>query len=413
MGVRRRASDAGGVATLPYIDAHGSQGGEPMTIRVDVKPQLLTWAVNRSGVSADDLHRRFPDLHAWELAEKSPTFKQLERFATATRAPFGFFFLERPPVEALPIPDFRTIGNALIAAPSADLLETIYICQRRQDWFRTHSLAHNYPRLPFVGSVDIQAPIIETAAAIRTAIQFEMTDRHLFANWEFALRRLIDTIEELGVLVMVNGVVGSNNRRKLDSREFRGFVLSDEFAPLIFVNGTDTKAAQIFTLVHEVAHLWLGLGGVDDASVDDGKTATIEVWCNQVAAEVLVPLESIRKEFRGEADIAELERLAKVYRVSTLVVLRRILDAWFLKWDDYRMRHKAELARVRAILDSRNSGGGGDFYLSHPLKVSRLFARAVIVDTHEGGTLHRDAYSLLATKKYETFATLASDLGVS
>lgn len=384
-----------------------------MSIRVDVKPQLLTWAVDRSGVSAEDLYRRFPDLHAWELGEKSPTFKQLERFATATRAPFGFFFLERPPVEALPIPDFRTIGNTLITTPSADLLESIYICQRRQDWFRTYSIVHGYPRLSFVGSVDIHAPIIETAAAIRTAIQFETTDRNLFVNWEFALRQLIDTIEELGVLVMVNGVVGGNTRRKLDSREFRGFALSDEFAPLIFVNGADTKAAQIFTLVHEVAHLWLGLGGVDDASVDDDKTAVIEVWCNQVAAEVLVPLQSIRKKFRGEADVAELERLAKVYRVSTLVVLRRIFDASFLTWDDYRARHKAELARVRAILEERNSGGGGDFYLSHPLRVSRLFARAVIVDTYEGGTLHRDAYSLLATKKHETFAELASNLGVS
>ncbi|TDX81470.1 uncharacterized protein DUF955 [Rathayibacter sp. PhB151] len=384
-----------------------------MSVRVPVKRQLLAWAVERSGVDAGDLHRRFPDLHSWEAGEKNPTFPQLERFATATRAPVGYFFLDEAPVESLPIPDYRTLGNAHIAAPSADLLETIYLCQRRQDWFRNHCILNGHPRLPFIGSVDVRAPVTETAAAIRTALRFETTERHLFASGESALRRLIDTIEELGVLVMVNGVVGGNTHRRLDSSEFRGFALSDEFAPLVFVNGADTKAAQIFTLVHEVAHLWLGLGGVDDASVDDDRTAEVEVWCNRVAAEVLVPLDAVRAEYRGEADVAELERLARIYRVSTLVVLRRIFDAAFLEWDEYRARHLEELARVRAFLERRRGGSGGDFYLSHPLKVSRLFARAVIVDTQEGRTLHRDAYSLLATKKAETFARLARELGVA
>ncbi|MFI2791399.1 ImmA/IrrE family metallo-endopeptidase, partial [Kitasatospora sp. NPDC018614] len=216
-----------------------------------------------------------------------------------------------------------------------------------------------------------------------------------------------------GVLVMVNGVVGADTHRKLKPEEFRGFALSDTLAPLIFINGADTKAAQIFTMVHELGHIWLGESALSDAAMADSTDNAAELWCNRVAAEVLVPLTTIRDEYIGEPTVAELERLARRYRVSTLVILKRLYDTQFLTWDDYQSRYDTELQRVIAAMRSRGSESGGNFYNTHPLRLSRQFARAVITDTLEGGTPYRDAYQLLGTKKHQTFENLVAEIGAA
>ena len=144
-------------------------------------------------------------------------------------------------------------------------------------------------------------------------------------------------------MVMVSGVVGSNTRRKLDPQEFRGFALADRFAPLVFVNGSDTRAAQIFTLAHELAHIWIGESALD--SVDLGARATndIERWCNRVAAEILVPLQEIRAEYNPRVGIStELQRLARRFKTSRLVVLRRLHECEFLTWDEYQQTFQTE-----------------------------------------------------------------------
>lgn len=213
---------------------------------------------------------------------------------------------------------------------------------------------------------------------------------------------------------MVSGIVGGNTHRILDPEEFRGFALADPLAPLIFVNGADTTAAQIFTLVHELAHIWAGETALSDARMSANTGQGREIWANQVAAEVLIPIVALRAEYQGEPDVKELERLAKRFRVSTLVALKRIFDAGYLGWDDYRGRYSAEVQRVRELMQRRKSPtGGGNYYYTQPLRISRHFARAVIVDTLEGRTLYRDAYSLLGTTKHAVFQTMAAELGVA
>lgn len=146
-----------------------------------------------------------------------------------------------------------------------------------------------------------------------------------------------DRVEGLGFLVMVNGVVGSNTHRKLDPREFRGFALADRMAPLIFINGADTKAAQIFTLAHELAHLWLGEAALDDVDLTSASEEGTERWCNQVAAEVLVPISAIVAEMTAEDSVTtQIDRLARRFKVSTLVALRRLYDAHRMNWAEYR-----------------------------------------------------------------------------
>jgi Zn-dependent peptidase ImmA (M78 family) len=384
--------------------------GHEMTasVRAAVSPRVLAWARERSRLSVDELTTKFPKLTEWESGERTPTLKQLEDFARATHTPIGFLFLPEPPEEQVPIPDYRTIGDVGVRRPSPDLLDTIFACQQRQEWYRDFAQVTREDPVDFVGSLTTSVPVVEAAERIRTTLRFDLGERG--HTWSDALRTLVDHAEELGVLVMVSGVVGANTHRKLDPEEFRGFSLVDRFAPLVFVNGADTKAAQIFTLTHELVHLFLGETALDDADLGAASTNPVERWCNQVAAEVLVPMASLRAALPPDSLVAdELEPLARRFKVSTLVVLRRVHDAGRLSWDEYQNAYRDELARVLEILGER-SGTGGNFFNTQPARVSKRFARAVIVSTLEGQTLHRDAFQMLGLKKLSTFEELASRL---
>lgn len=383
------------------------------TFRVPVAPSVLAWAMDRSGKDGHDLIAQFKDLAAWLSGSKQPTYSQLEHFAAKTLTPLGDFFLAEPPLDEVPIPDFRTVGNAAVRKPSPDLLETIYLCEQRQEWYRNHAMASGAEPLGFVGSVELSTSPQQVAELLRSQLQFNLADRRLDSSWSAALRRLIDAAENAGMLVMVSGIVGNNTHRALDPEEFRGFALSDTYAPLVFVNGADTKAAQIFTLVHEICHLWLGQTALTDASMDLTAFNETELWCNRVAAEVLVPRDTLVSEFRGAATTEELERLARVYKVSTLVILKCLFDARVLTWEEFSSAYHAELTRIQQLMAGRGPASGGDFYNTQPLRVSRRFARAIIADTYTGGTLHRDAYKLLGTRKYETFVRLGQKVGAA
>ncbi|PDQ35676.1 MAG: DNA-binding protein [Candidatus Lumbricidophila eiseniae] len=384
-----------------------------MATRVAVAPGLLSWAVERAGWDEQTASRRAPKLEEW-VSGRQPTLKQLEKFASDTHTPLGLLFLPEPPDEQVPIPDMRTIGDTGVARPSADLLDMIYLCQDRQEWYRAHALAHGFTPLDFAGSATTSNHPDLVADHIRSLLNLDVGDRAAFSKREEARRRLIERIEDLGVLVMVSGIVGASTRRVLRTEEFRGFALADPIAPLIFINGTDAKAAQIFTMIHELAHIWLGESALSDAAVNAKQGKKAELWCNRVAAEVLVPQAVLRTDYRGEPTADELDRLANRYRVSTLVVLKQLLTAHLVAWEIFTQRYDEESDRIRDILAARRTGSqGGNYYNTQPLRLSRQFARAVITSTFEGSTGYRDAYRLLGTKKHETFQGLATALKVA
>jgi Zn-dependent peptidase ImmA (M78 family) len=382
-----------------------------MASRVAVAPRMLRWARERSGRSPDEL-KKFP-VQAWESGDRQPTMRQLEDFARATYTPVGFLFLTEPPHEELPIPDFRTFGDRPVRTPTPDLLDTIYACEQRQAWYRDYAEANGADPVELVGSQSLDAPIADAAHALRDQLGFGLDRRVEFSNWSQTLDGLREHAEDAGILVMVSGVVGSNTHRPLNPEEFRGFALVDDLAPVVFVNGADTRAAQIFTLAHELAHLSLGESAVsrpDLSSLDEGNRS--ERWCNGVAAELLVPLTSIQEAYQPNVDpTAELDRLAKVYKVSTLVVLRRVADAGLMDRAQYRSAFADELDRVRELAAERIPGGS--FYNTTPIRVSKRFARALIADTLEGRTSHREAFRLLGSKKYAAFEELGHRLGVA
>lgn len=380
--------------------------------RATVSPAMLTWARERARLEPDDLVRRFPKLGEWEAGDARPTLKQLDAFAHAVHVPVGYLFLPEPPPEPLPIPDFRTIDGRAVQRPSPNLLDMIYSCQERQGWYREFAQATRQAEAAFIGSATLDQAPETVAAAMARALNFDLQARAAARTWEDALRLFINQADRIGVLVMVSGVVLSNNSRKLDLDEFRGFALADRRAPLVFINGTDTKSGQMFTLAHELAHLWLGSSAISNASAAPLRGfRREEVWCNAVAAELLVPLAALRPALReGEALDAALPRLARQFKVSTLVILRRLLDARWLDRATFDAAWALERARLVALADG--GSGGGDFYRTTLSRVSRRFARALVESTLEGQTLYRDAFRMLGVAKTETFNHIGREVGV-
>ena len=381
-------------------------------IRVPINPELLSWARQRAGLAQEDLTKKFAKLPDWETGAIQPTLKQLEAFARSVHVPEGYLFLSKPPEEKVPIPDFRTVAGQPVTGPSPNLLDTIYACQERQDWYREFARASAYPEPSFVNSATVSTSRIDVATRMWEILGFRIRDRKQYPTWTEALRSFIRQAEDAGVLVMVNGVVLNNNRRRLDPNEFRGFALSDPIAPLIFVNASDAKAAQMFTLAHELAHLWLGasaLSSVSVKSVQDSRQ--VEQWCNAVAAEFLVSLDSLRHELRRHEPLAKArQRLASTFNVSTLVILRRLFDAGEIERYAFNEAWEDELAQQVTIKPSSSSGG--NFYRTALVRVGRRFARALVVSTLEGQTLYRDALRMLGIKNMATFESLGRELGV-
>jgi Zn-dependent peptidase ImmA (M78 family) len=382
-----------------------------MTLRVDIQPALLSWARRRARLSPAVLAKRFPRLGAWESGDAKPTLRQAEDFAQATHTPLGLLFLPEPPVETVPIPDFRTLAAAGVTQPSADLLDTIYACQQRQDWYREFARSSGEDRLAFVGSLASGGDIVAAAQTIRDALHFDLEARRRAATSEEALRDFVRRADEAGVLVMCSGIVGSDTHRKLDPEEFRGFAMADEYAPVVFVNGADSKSAQMFTLAHELVHVWIGETALSDSRPREAGGIDVERWCNAVAAELLVPLEAFRVSFDLRRDLeSEVSRMARQFKVSTLVILRRVHDIGALTRDQFWTAYDAEVARLRVLRNA--SGGGGDFHRSTASRVSGRFARAIVASAVEGQTLYRDAMRMLGMQRMETFQTFGRFVGV-
>ncbi len=373
---------------------------------------VLRWASQRARLHDDALAARFPKWPLWLSGEAQPTLKQLEDFAKLTHTSIGYFFLPQPPALALPVPDFRTLRDEALAEPSSDLLDTLYLCQQRQDWYREHARMHGLPALPFVGSADMREAPETVAQRLRETLGLSTEARRQLPTWTEALRQLIAKAEDAGVMVMVSSVVGSNSHRKLDVGEFRGFALADDLAPLIFLNGADSKAAQMFTLAHELAHVWLGATGVSDTQAGQVPEQQTEGWCNQVAAELLMPMDELRIAHQRLAPIPdEIQRLAREFKVSTLVALRRLFDAGYINRAALWQHYREEQDRLRTLKE--RSGAGGDFYRSMGARTSKRFARAIVSSTLEGLTSFPEAFRMLGVRKTATFYEAARELGVT
>lgn len=365
-----------------------------MMARVAIKPELLRWAVDRASTDVEELAGRpgLARLPAWERGDARPTLKQLEAFAKAVHVPIGYLFLPEPPDERLPIPDFRTVPGVELRRPSPGLLDTVYAMQQRQAWLRETLLDGEADPLEFVGSARLSDTPDGVGREMRRIIGFDDGWAGEVRTWQEAVSRLRQAIEELGIMAVINGVVGNNTHRKLDAQEFRGFALCDTHAPLIFVNGADAKSAQMFTLAHELAHVWLGSEGVSGFEDLFPGGSQIEEFCDKAAAEFLVP----ERELKGcWSDVKRTEQpfehLARRFKVSPIVAGRRAMDLQLVDRGTFFSFYRAYVAEERR---RRRGPGGGDFYNNQNTRVGALFATHVIRAAIEGRVGFKEAYDL-------------------
>ena len=382
-----------------------------MAIGVSIKKEIWQWALARAGTVLDDFVEKFPKLPLWVEGKQAPTLKQAQKFAQAVHIPFPYLLLDAPLDEKLPVADFRTIGNRTAGKPSLELMDTILICQQRQTWYSEHIREEGAHPLAFVGSLTLDTPVIEAAAAIRREVGWNPREDAAAKDWQGAQTSFIEKVEKIGILVMVSGIVGNDTHRKLSVDEFRGFALSDPWAPLGFVNGADTRAARLFTLAHEVAHVFLGQSGVSDSGLERTDGGNVEKWCNRVAAEFLIPAAELKERVQGGAvlDKEQIAKLSSWFKVSRLVVIRRLHDEGLIAPRRYSELWAQEIANLRAV---RRPSGGGEFYRTQLARVSPTFASELIATVLEGRESYVDAFRMLGISKTSTFNEMRERLGV-
>ncbi len=357
-----------------------------------------------------DLAHKFPGLPAWERGEKKPTLKQLERFAKATHAPLGYFFLSTPPEEQVPIPDFRTLGSE-IRRPSPDLLDTIYAMQRRQDWLRDERIECEAEPFDFVGSARLSDDPEAVGREMRRIVGVGDEWAARMSTWVEAVGKLRAAIEEMGVMAVINGVVDNNTHRKLNVEEFRGFALCDAHAPLIFVNGADAKSAQMFTLVHELAHIWVGQAGEGLSGFENISPGGVEVetFCNKAAAEFLLPARKLKANWGDvKREAQPFAVLARRFKVSPIVAGRRALDLRLIGRRVFFDFYREYVSRERR---QSSQTSGGNFYNNQNVRVGQMFAIRVVRAAKEGRLSFREAYDLTALRG-GAFQEYAKRLGV-
>ena len=378
---------------------------------ININPELIRWAVERSGRSLETLARYLPRIGRWESGEAQPTLRQLEKLARKTWTPLGYFFLAEPPEEKLPVPDFRTARDEPVRRPSPNLIDTLHTMQRRQAWMRDYLVEMGHERLSFIGSAKISENIETVAKSIRRDLGMFDGWAARISSWTDALRVLRETAEGAGVLVVINGVVGNDTHRKLKPDEFRGFVLADDYAPLVFINGSDARSAQMFTLAHELAHLWIGEGGIFDLPEMQPGGDRREVFCNRVAAEFLIPAAELKRFWpNANRDAEPFLAIAREFKVSPIVAARRALDLNLIdkpRFFEFYRAYQTDERRTAA-----KAKGGGDFYNNQNVRLGKRFARAVMLAAKEGRLLYREAYSLTGLQG-ATFDKYAKELNIN
>ncbi|WP_448653082.1 ImmA/IrrE family metallo-endopeptidase [Pseudomonas fluorescens] len=359
-----------------------------------INPAILSWSRQRAGLSeaqvAKGLMVKLERLKKWEGGQSLPTFNQAQKWAAIVHVPFGYLFLRAPPPEHLPLPDLRTVGGVFPDEPSLNLMDTVRDVLRKQDWYLEYLQDHERAPLPFVGRFSSHSPIKDVVADIRRVLG--VTDAFARMSYEDYVRALVSGAEEAGILVMRSGVALGNTHRKLDVSEFRGFAISNPMAPVVFINSADAPTARLFTLMHELAHIWIGSTGVSDGSSQSARQE--EAFCNAVAGEFLAPELIFRAHWDSDVHWEEnLAPLAGRFRVSALVIARRARDLGYISNDQYGAYYRRILQEYRD-----KDGSGGDYYRTAAIRNSTRLSKAVLAEAQSGRILLRDAGKLLGVQ---------------
>ncbi|WP_223253362.1 ImmA/IrrE family metallo-endopeptidase [Chromobacterium amazonense] len=358
---------------------------------INISRSMLEWAAVHAGTRLEELAERVAGQRSLErFLNGDLTPRQAEKLAHEANIPFGFLFLDEPPEIETSIPDLR---QAPYPTPlTDDFRDTYDDIQNKIQWYQDYKTEHGIPPCDFVNSFDInQTSTSIVASAIKTALGVTNADRSICKTYSEYFSYLSEKAESIGILVFKNGVVRLNNRRQLSVSEFRGFAIADKLVPAVFINGQDAESAWIFTLIHELAHIWIGASGVSDTSVNSEHSinSNIEKFCNQTAADFLTPRQEFIQEWdtRGGEPINEL---ARFFKVSRLVIARRALD--------FNLITKKTYQEIAAISMQKKKSSGGNFFAMLPVKNSKKLTSAIVSSAMTGRTMLREAGSLLNIK---------------
>lgn len=372
-----------------------------------INPEILRWARVRARLSVDSVAKSLgtaqDNVIAWEEGEKRPSFNQAMNYARATHIPFGYLYLSRAPEEDLPLPDLRTVGGRE-PGYSLALKDTIRWAMERQAWYREWLIAQGYTVNELVGSHRVADGVIAVVTAIRQALAIPEIRKK--GNFDEYFGELVKKTERAGILVMRNSVVNNNTSRPLSVEEFRGFAISDNLAPIIFINTADCPEARLFTLAHELGHILIGKTGVSDA--EPANHIKEEVFCNAVAAELLVPEKEFRVLWLAADDWKDnLHPLAKTFHVSEWVISRRALTLGYITTEEYR----AFIAQKLALYKLAAKKGQPTYNRLQTGRVSKVLASAIASEALSGRMLFRDAARLTGIKPHKISAYSKKDLG--
>lgn len=384
-------------------------------MRAMIQHDILRWAIERTQISIEVLSQKLSvktdKIEKWINGESKPTFKQAQNLAEKLHIPFGYLFLSEPPKEELPIPDFRTIKNEPTYHISPYLTELIFDLDRKQHWYREYMIDNGYEPLSFVGSASASMPVASLAHKIKELIRWQDAFEKSKSKEDF-IYEISRHVEKIGIMVMRSSYAGSATQHTVKVEELRGLAIADSYAPLIFLNSADTRSAQVFTLAHELVHIWIGESGISDLDFLSKHQEHIEKYCNDVAAEILIPEEELKKLWDSSSSVIQnCKKIATRYYISDFVVLKRAYDLRIINYGMYKKLYDYLTEEWQKIKEQQKSSGG-NYYNTKPAKESKRFSTAVVESALEGKLFYRDAMQLLNIKSTKTFESYAKELGV-
>lgn len=350
---------------------------EPVT---GIQPEIFRWARRSVGLTvhdvADMLKRQPEEIEAWEDGTAAPTYPQLEKLAYQIyKRPLAVFFLPSPPEENLPHREFRTLPDADLQ----NLQRDTYLHIRRahayqlalRDLFDGHNPAERHIWKAI--SLSTLKGLAAQAQAIREQLGITLEQQAAWKTDEQALKAWRSAIENCGIFVF---------KAAFKQKDISGFCLMDAHLPVVYLNNSATKTRQIFSLLHELAHVLLSMNGLskfDTAYIEQlpRDEQKIEQFCNAIAAEVLIPAQDFAGQAeRFPADVeqateAQFAALANRYGVSREAILRRFLDQERVGQAFYEGKAKYWAAQ-------KKEAGGGNWYLNQGAYISDRFAKEVV-----------------------------------
>lgn len=346
-------------------------------------------------------------LHNWSDGIKTPTFIQLENLSKKINIPFGYFFLKNPPAEEYVLLKYRTVDSLSLKTPSRNLLDIIRQMENTQEWMHEHLIINGADKINFVGDINPNDDVISVTKKIRLLLDIEKNWYENSTSLTCSYNLLKKAINDVGIIIMMTGIVGNNTKRKLNIEEFRAFTLIDDYAPLIFINSIDSISGKIFSLLHELVHIGIAKDSFYDSNIYEYPLmSAIETFCNGVTAEILAPMDLFienwyKKTYDNQKKIIEL---SNYFKCSKIVIARRAYDNRLIKDTEYA---SVVMESNKGFVNKKNSGG--HYYKTQATRIDHRFLLALDSSVKEGKTLYSDAFRLTNTNR-NTFDNLVMEL---